>query len=368
MLRVREISARDLSRDPAPFGFDRPKPVDAPGRRQLRLAAMAGLGLALGAGGAILTVSLVQAGDDAGVRLFHQQEAANREAARALPRASYSAGLATAYAPARSGWSAPVLRMRADGLIAQPAIELNPFRKTTPPQAARPRAARPTQAAARLDTVSGAADVARTICVRLCDGFHAPIGYLRKGADLKGHEALCQAMNPGVPVKVFRVAAGQATIDNAVSADGKRYAALPMAYAHEKGSDPACRPAIVQDGERRVSLLRDFTLRPGDSVVLDGKVRTFAGGAQWPYTTRDFRDFRSATELSKAQRKAIDDRVGVSRLEAQSRSLRRQMRLREANLKTDTLASDALPLRGTLDAAPRGPVRLIPIDTLPRQL
>ena len=122
------------------------------------------------------------------------------------------------------------------------------------------------------------------------------------------------------------------------------------------------RAGIVQAGERRVSLLRDFTLRPGDSVVLDGKVRTFVGGSRWPYSTRDFRDFRSASELSKDQRKQIDERVGVSRMEAEARSLRRQMRLREASLHDDSIASDATDrfvLRGSLEPVQRGPVRVI---------
>ena len=325
---------------------------------------MTALGISLGAGSAIFTVSLVQAEDDAGVRSFQQQEAANRRAARAPQQATYASSPATAYAPSRGSWSLPILRMQPDGRIAHPPIDLNPFRRpaTVAAPAKRPRPATQ-QAAARLDTVSGAANVARSICVRLCDGFHAPIGYLSSTSDMKAHEVLCQAMNPGVPVKVFRVAAGANTIDDARSADGKSYSALPMAYAHEKSADPACRPAIVQAGERRVSLLRDFTLRPGDSVVLDGKVKTFAGGSRWPYSTRDFRDFRSAAELNKAQRKQIDERVGVSRMEAQSRSLRRQMRLREASLQDDNFATDAVTLRGTLDGASRGSVRVIPIDS-----
>ena len=231
--------------------------------------------------------------------------------------------------------------MQADGRIAHPPIGLNPFKPrhaVTAPQDAPKR-----KAAVRRDAVSGAADSARTICVRLCDGFHAPIGHLRASSDMKAHETLCQAMNPGIPVKVFRVAAGSATIDDARAADGKRYGALPVAYGHETSADPACRPAIVQAGERRVSLLRDFTLRPGDSVVLDGKVRTFTGGSSWPYSLNDFRDFRSAAELSGDQRRQIDDRVGVSRMEAEARGLRRQMRLREASLRDDSVASDARP-------------------------
>lgn len=358
MLRVREVSTRGLSRELKSIG-EAPCATDLSaraGERPVRLAAMAALGLALGAGGAIATVSYVQAGDDAGVRAFHQQEAASRQVARRpVQPVSYTS---TAYAPSQARWTLPLLQSQPDGRIAHPPVDLNPFRKR---EANVKRPAR----SVGLDTASGAASAARTICVRLCDGFHAPIGYVRNASDVKGHEALCQAMNPGVPVKVFRVAAGAETIDEAQAADGKRYGALPMAYRHEKSSDAACRPAIVQAGERRVSLLRDFTLRPGDSVVLDGKVRTFTGGSRWPYSTRDFRDFRSAAELTKSQRQQIDERVGVSRMEAQARGLRRQMLLREASLQDDDVVSDAtatVALRGSLDIGTRGPVRVIAID------
>ncbi len=371
MLRVRDVAtqastcaeravASSVSAESLPRGS---QPRTA---RPARLAALAALGLALGAGGAVFTVSLVQAEDDAGIRAFHRQEAANRQSSH-YTSAQPTQPRAYAYAPARSGWQIPLLRMEPDGRIAHPPVDLNPFRQQRVAGDGPKRPAKSTANTAhiRLDTVSGAADVARTICVRLCDGFHAPIGYLRAASDMKAHEALCQAMNPGIPVKVFRVAAGAAEIGNAQAADGKRYSALPMAYSHETTRDAAaCRPAIVQAGERRISLLRDFTLRPGDSVVLDGKVRTFAGGSRWPYSTRDFRDFRSASELSKGQRKQIDERVGVSRMEAQARGVRRQMRLREASLHDDNLASDAVvALRGSLAPSMRGPVRMISLTS-----
>lgn len=357
MLRVREIAPRADARDER-FVSARTcaEALNRP-RKQARLAALTALGLAVGAGSAILTVSLVQAEDDAGIHAFHRQEHARRQAARPAPRAS-------AYAPANSGWRMPLLQMQANGRIAHPPVQLNPFRQR-PAAAGEARPAR-RDGKARIDTVSGAATVPRTICVRLCDGFHAPIGHLRASSDMKAHEALCQAMNPGIPVKVFRVAAGATGIGDAVAADGKRYDALPMAYSHEKTPDAAaCRPAIVQAGERRVSLLRDFTLRPGDSVVLDGKVQTFIGGSSFPYSARDFRDFRSASELSKGQRRQIDERVGISRMEAQARSLQRQMRVREARLQDDMFASDAVvALRGSLGPATRGPVRIIALETV----
>jgi hypothetical protein len=311
----------------------------------LRLAAMAGFGLALGASGTVLTVSLVQAEDDAGIRAFHREEAARR-AERAPQRATYASVPVSAYAPAHQTWSVPFFQARPEGRLSPPPIDLNPFK----PVQIAPRQAQKKQKlpAIRYDTVSGAADVTRTLCVRLCDGFHAPIGHLRSQSDLKAHEALCQAANPGVPVKVFKIAAGAATIDEAVARDGKTYRALPMAYAYERGADAACRPAIATANDRRVSLLRDFTLRPGDSIVLDGRVRTFTGG-KWPYTAADFRDFRGSPELTASDRRQIDAKVGISHAEAQVRALRRQMRAREASLHDDNFASDALGLRGMLN-------------------
>ena len=365
MLRVREVPARVFARDGEVLAAVSGKTTIVRRKPAGRLLALAALGIALGSGGMILTASMVQAENDGSARDFLGQEAARRSQQGRMQNAAYTstryAPQANAYAPAGNGWRLPLMQMQADGRLAHPPIELNPFRKSAQKSAERHRKVAGTTSAS-LDAVTGAADRAQTFCVRLCDGFHAPIGYLRASGDIKAHEALCSAMNPGVPVKVFKVAAGGTGIADAVAADGKRYGALPMAFSHEKAADPACRPAIVQAGERRISLLRDITLRPGDSVVLDGKVSTFTGGSSWPYNRRDFRDFRTASELSKAQRRQIDEQVGISRMEAQARSVRRQMRVREAQLQDDTLASDAV-LRGTVEPTLREPVRLIPLPT-----
>lgn len=363
MLRVREVPTRVFARDGEVLAAVSGKTKIVRCSPAGRLLALAALGIALGSGGMVLTASMVQAENDGSAREFLIQEAARRDQAR-VQNAAYSstryAPQANAYAPAGNGWRLPLMQMQPDGRLAHPSIQLNPFRK--PPQKLASRQRKVAGATiASFDAVTGTADRAQTFCVRLCDGFHAPIGYLRSSGDMKAHESLCKAMNPGVPVKVFRMAARATGIADAVAADGQRYSALPMAFSHEKAADPACRPAIVQAGERRISLLRDITLRPGDSVVLDGKVSTFSGGSSWPYSRRDFRDFRSASELSKAQRRQIDEQVGISRMEAQARSVRRQMRVREAQLQDDTVASDAV-LRGTVDPTMREPVRLISLS------
>lgn len=358
MLRVLEVPARANARSGGTVSARASGTTTTRRRRPSRLAAAAVLGLAIGSGGMVLTASLVQAEDDAGIRSFFLEEAARRAGRAPAQAGAAAAPRANAYAPAGQGWRMPLLQMQPNGRIAHPPVALNPFKRQ--PKVAAPRQHNATEAFAPVPTSN-----AQTYCVRLCDGFHAPIGYLRKASDIAAHDALCKATNPGIPVKVFRTPAGAGGIENAVAADGQRYVALPMAYSHEKKADPACRPAIVQLGERRVSLLQDPTLRPGDSVVLDGKVSTFTGGSSWPYSRRDFRDFRSAPELTTDQRRQIDERVGISRMEAEAGSFRRQMRVREARLQDDAVASDAV-LRGSLSPDARTPVRLIAITAASR--
>ncbi|MGL4729426.1 MAG: DUF2865 domain-containing protein, partial [Bosea sp. (in: a-proteobacteria)] len=155
---------------------------------------------------------------------------------------------------------------------------------------------------------------------------------------------LCKAMNPGVPVKVYRVAAGATSIDDAVGLDGKTYGSLPMAFAHEKSADPTCRPPIVQADERRVSILKDFTLRPGDAVVVNGSARIFSGASSYPFRTSDFRDFRSSGRLSDADRRKMDKTIGHSFKVASEREARRSLRQREASLSLPGLTATDIPL------------------------
>jgi hypothetical protein len=350
---------------------------DASRLRIVRLAALSSLGVALGAGGAVLTVSLVQAeGDGWGVREFHMQEHKRIENARRAAAPAPKAAPVTYYAPAAYAPSRlitlPLFQTNPDGRLAAPAVNLNPFKKVASPQArkkARKGGHTLTDRVA-LDVVSGSANVARTICVRLCDGFHAPIGYLAASSDLPAHEALCKAMNPGVPVKVFKVAAGAQSIDEATAVDGKTYGVLPMAYSHEKSADPACRPRITGASERRVSILKDFTLRPGDSVVVEGSARVFSGAQAYPFSAHDFRDFRATSRISDAERRKIDNTIGLSFQAAAARAARNAARLREANLShSRNFASDvSYSLRGAVTAGGdvayygegrNGPVRMI---------
>jgi hypothetical protein len=324
-----------------------------PGR--IRLAALGLLGVSVGIGGAVGGIALVQANDSsdmyATVRHDEKVRAARRAAA---PQIVYNS-----YAPARPSPVQPLARMDGRGMVAFPSFDLNPFIPgNVRPEGRRGGAARTGGAPGLVagETVSGAGNVARSICVRLCDGYQHPLAHLNDSGDLRGHEALCRATFPGVPTRVFRVAAGAETIDDAVGPDGRTYRSLPMAYAYQTSIDPAC--ARPRTGADTISILKDFTLRAGDAVVINGRPKVFTGSSSYPYTAANFRDFRNASQIGETQRRQIDEIVGVSRHERLKREVQRMSRVREASAQQPNRAVDIV--RGGPAAANPG-VRIIEI-------
>lgn len=323
--------------------------------RSVRLAALGLLGGAIGIGGAVLGVSFVQASDRIDmyevVRIDENQRRARRAGTPQVLPASHSS-----YAPARPTAFNPLSALDARGMVQFPDFNVNPFQPTTDAKARR-KAKTARAGTAGTDTVSGSANEARSICVRLCDGYQHPLALLRDSADLKGHEALCKAMFPGVPTRVFRVAAGANGIDEAVGPDGKTYRDLPMAYAYQSSIDPAC--ARPRTGAQTISVLRDFTLRPGDAVVIDGRPKVFSGSSTFPYKASNFRDFRASSAVSNTTRRQMDEIVGVSRQERLQREVRRMARVREANLRDGSTMIDIVRGGPTTGA----PVRVIDLGS-----
>jgi hypothetical protein len=327
---------------------------------KLRLAALGALGAFIGIGGALLGVSLVQANDRVDMyettRFDDNVRKARRAAAPQVISTSHSS-----YAPQRPVVNQPLRALNDRGMITFPDFNLNPFIPTGADRKISGTRKKPKIDVARksdgedaLDQVSGAANVPRSICVRLCDGYQHPLGYIRESADMPGHEALCTAMFPGVPTRVFRVAAGAEGIDDAVGSDGKTYRSLPMAYAYQTSIDPAC--ARPRNGAQTVSLLKDFTLRAGDAVVINGRPRVFNGSTSYPFTAANFRDFRSSNLVSDSARKQLDQAVGVSRRERLQREVRQMARVREANATETNRAVDVI--RGGASPA-SGDIRII---------
>ncbi len=333
-----------------------------------RLIALGTLGIVLGVGSALLGVSFVQASDRVDMfEVARYDQAQRRTRMENVPRQVYTSN-ANSYAPTRPIKYHPLSEVSPQGRVSFPDFNFNPF--SFPQGKAAARTKKKTHDVATdngdvpiYDTVSGASLSPRSICVRLCDGYQHPLGNIRDMLDLPGHEALCKATFPGVPTRVFRVAPGAENIDNAVSSDGKTYRSLPMANAYQTAIDPAC--ARPRTGTQTVSLLKDFTLRAGDTVIVNGRPRVFGGSSSYPYTASNFRDFRSSSAVSDATRKKIDDVVGVSRQERLNREVKRMSRVREANAADMTRAIDVVQggrfdgLSARVIADRASPVRII---------
>lgn len=300
--------------------------------RHVRSAAIGLLGAVVGIGCAVVGVSLVQATEGGGLYAIIDTARPQRSAPQPQAQPIYASH--SSYAPSRPGPFQPLAGLNSRGMVAFPDFNLNPFDPTGSGKSAKSRSRNGGLADQpgfdkSFDTVSGTSNAPRSICVRLCDGYQHPLAPIRDSGDLRGHEALCTAMFPNVPTRVFRVAAGAQTIDHAVGPDGKTYRQLPMAYAYQTSIDPAC--ARPRTGTQTVSIMKDFTLRAGDTVVIDGRPRVFNGSTSYPFTAANFRDFRDSTALHASTRKQVDEVVGVSRQERLQREVRQLSRVREAN-------------------------------------
>ncbi|MBL8588017.1 MAG: DUF2865 domain-containing protein, partial [Methylobacteriaceae bacterium] len=129
----------------------------------------------------------------------------------------------------------------------------------------------------------------RAVCVRLCDGYHFPLGAVRDAVDAKAQGAMCGQLCPGAPTRLFVLPEGSEKIDQAVSLDGRRYSALPVAFRHATTRDPTCgcrRPG--RETQPIMSVLEDLTLRRGDTVMTGEGVRVFKGATRWPLRRNDF--------------------------------------------------------------------------------
>ena len=142
----------------------------------------------------------------------------------------------------------------------------------------------------------------RSVCVRLCDGFFFPVGPVGGNASLASHEADCAGLCPDAQTALYIEPAGSDKIEEATSIRGAPYTALPVAFRHRQTSDNAytCHRIIGAN----YSLLRDFTLRKGDSVMTANGFRVFQGANHLPYVQSNFTTLVRAS-MPSAQRSTL---------------------------------------------------------------
>jgi hypothetical protein len=150
----------------------------------------------------------------------------------------------------------------------------------------------------------------RSVCVRLCDGYFFPVAPISSLGDLAAHEATCAGQCPDAPTQLFIEPAGSDRIEDAVSTNGARYAALPMALSNRSSAFKTCS-CHRRPGEM-VSLRNDFTLRRGDSIMTRAGIVVFRGSGRLPYAQNDFTALaRASMPADKRQILAAIERAAL---------------------------------------------------------
>lgn len=131
----------------------------------------------------------------------------------------------------------------------------------------------------------------RALCVRLCDGSYFP-------APGAGTQEECNQACPRAPTRIYKTTNGD--ISTAVSAaTGASYFALPVAMRFTKTLDKTCS---CGSSDPMATILRDATLRRGDRVMTADGFRVFKGGAQPPFSPRNFHSVEQALHLPRSER------------------------------------------------------------------
>ena len=211
-----------------------------------------------------------------------------------------------AYAPLRSLFSFPPVRTAAHALAYAPAqrpIKLTMF---SGDHANNPVAKLGFASSSVRAAINDASSTLsrRSVCVRLCDGYHFPVGDYSGESDNAAQTAACAGMCPGAPTRLYVMGAGADKIDDAISIrDHKPYRSLPVAFRHASTRDQTCScHGPGESTSASVSLLKDFTLRRGDKVMTSAGFRVFRGNSSLPYRGQDFSTLANFQGISKKER------------------------------------------------------------------
>jgi len=152
---------------------------------------------------------------------------------------------------------------------------------------------RPTEATPPAGVGSGVA-----YCVRLCDGRFFPIQRMSTVTPVQACSAAC-------PASQTRIYEGSA-IDNAVGADGKRYADLSTAFVYREKIVAGCtcngKDAF---GLVNTPIAEDPTLRPGDIVATNNGLMAYNGAAPGRPQAANFTPISSYSGLSADLRRRL---------------------------------------------------------------
>lgn len=147
----------------------------------------------------------------------------------------------------------------------------------------------------------------RSLCVRACDGYFFPVGNFSSASQMKAHQATCGKLCPGAETKLYVLPAGSDNIDEAKAAQGGGlYADLKASInpADQKTKVCSCQAASAETGDAS-AYLKDFTLRPGDTVVTPQGMRVVRSGSRYPFKAGDFLSLAETRDVPRSTRRAL---------------------------------------------------------------
>jgi len=118
----------------------------------------------------------------------------------------------------------------------------------------------------------------RTVCVRACDGFYFPISYSTVPSRFADDQHTCQRLCPASEVTLYSYRNPGEDMQQAVSASGQPYTALPNAFLYRKQFTAAC--SCRRPGQSWADALKNAddsnTIESGDIVVNDQKAKALS--------------------------------------------------------------------------------------------
>ncbi len=150
----------------------------------------------------------------------------------------------------------------------------------------------------------------RPVCVRLCDGFFFPSSQPAGVGDAGDEADACAGLCPDAPTALFYQPASSDRIEDAVSASGESYSALPAALRYRAVQDATC--ACRRSTADAYNPMRDATLRKGDAVMTEGGLIVFSGAEASEHAQSDFTTIAVA-KLPEARRATLQALETVSR-------------------------------------------------------
>jgi len=195
----------------------------------------------------------------------------------------------------------------------------------------------------------------RTVCVRSCDGYFFPVANLTSPSQIRPHQATCAKLCPGAETALYILPAGSDNMDEARAArGGSLYSQLKARIdpADDKTKTCSCQTTAA-DGGATPAYMKDFTLRPGDTVVTPQGMRVVRSGSHYPFRATDFLSLAETRDVPHATRgalaaieRAMKTPRGRAKVEAAGGDEHRRGRRRDGELR-----SEAAPDAGANPAA-----------------